>query len=80
MANTSIEAWPRIGEFPPNDGVSVSSALGLQPTVAITNQAIDKWLAVGQIRKDPIFRGVDCEGSPRARRLSSPMLLEIVQA
>ncbi len=65
MANTSIEACPPIDEFLPNDGVSVSSALGLQPTVAITKQAIAKWLAVSQIRTDPIFRAVDCEGSPR---------------
>lgn len=51
MARTSIEACPPIDEFLPNDGVSVSSELGLQPTVAITKQAIDKWLAVSQIRR-----------------------------
>jgi hypothetical protein len=48
--------------------------------VATTKQAIDKWLAVGQIRTGPIFRAVDREGSTRERKLSSPMVLEIVKA
>jgi site-specific recombinase XerD len=42
--------------------------------------AIDKWLAAGQINEGAIFRAVDRQGAPRGRRLSSPMVLEIVKA
>jgi site-specific recombinase XerD len=45
-----------------------------------TKLAVDKWLAMGQIRTGAIFRAVDRQGLPSERRLSSPMVLEIVKA
>lgn len=41
--------------------------------------ALDKWISLARIETGAIFRAVDRNGVPTDRRLSSPMVLEIVK-